>query len=332
MTNAVITAQQSSQGGDLGFKNRLINGGFDVWQRGTSFSPATNSTYTADRWWCVTDAVGTVNVTQVDVSAQGLNTQYALRAERSAGTNRWVVGTNLETNVTKALLGKTVTFSCKVRKGSGLNANVDVSVGTQSQEAKFGSLVDNGSFTITNASMNTSSFTQFTTTFFIPASSTATGFKVEFSATQAGGTGVYFEIAEVQVEVGSAATGFDYRFYGTELALCQRYYYQRAYEGEGSAVCSNLGFAWTNSTYKWINVFFPVTMRATPTVVPASGAGAGFDGKLRYLTGTGSAAGNDVVPYSISAFPDRALFKSYNEAGAFTHYGVVGGYKAEAEL
>lgn len=332
MTNAVTTAQQGSTQADVGFKNRVINGGFDVWQRGTSFPSAVHTSYTADRWWVVTDGVGTVNVTRNDISAMGLSSQYSLIAERSAGTNRWVVGTNLETNVTKALLGKTVTFSCKLRKSSGLNSDIAITVGTQNQEAKFGSVINGGSFTVTNGSLNATSFTQVSYTVIIPANSAALGFKIEVSATQAGGSGVYFEVAEVQLEVGSAATGFDYRFVGIELPLCYRYYYQKPYEGEGSAINSNIGIAWPGTTYKWINTFFPVPMRAAPTVTPASGAGAGFDGKVRYLTGTASGAGTDLVPYSIGAYPDRVLIKSYNEANAFTHYGIIAGYKAEAEL
>lgn len=38
-------------------RNKLINGGFDVWQRGTSFN--SGSTYNADRWWGNNSAVTT---------------------------------------------------------------------------------------------------------------------------------------------------------------------------------------------------------------------------------------------------------------------------------
>jgi hypothetical protein len=80
-----------------------------------------------------------------------------------------------------------------------------------------------------------------------------------------GTNGATFYLTGVQLEKGSTATSFDYRPYGTELALCQRYYYQLMYEDSGvnnyfyrtySAAAAN----YTNSL-----VPFPVTMRAIPT-------------------------------------------------------------------
>ena len=110
-TAGITTAYIGSvnDGPVAGLKNMVINGGFDIWQRGTSFT--THNTYTADRWWMVTDSVGTVTISRQDISTQGLGSQYCLRAERSVGTNRWVVGTQLETSVLKSVLGKRITLS-----------------------------------------------------------------------------------------------------------------------------------------------------------------------------------------------------------------------------
>ena len=49
------------------FKNKLINGNFNVWQRGTSFSTTTD--YTADRWWLSHNAT-TCSVAQTTSTAQ----------------------------------------------------------------------------------------------------------------------------------------------------------------------------------------------------------------------------------------------------------------------
>jgi hypothetical protein len=70
-----------------------------------------------------------------------------------------------------------------------------------------------------------------------------------------------FYITGVQLEKGSTATSFDYRPYGTELALCQRYYY-RIQEG-GFA---RLGVVPSTNTNRESPIFFPVTMRSAPTV------------------------------------------------------------------
>ena len=74
-----------------------------------------------------------------------------------------------------------------------------------------------------------------------------------------GVAGATFEITGVQLEVGKNATDFERRHYGEELALCQRYYWQQE------------NFLWLYSLdaahgYVRANVFYPVEMRAAPTV------------------------------------------------------------------
>ena len=69
-----------------------------------------------------------------------------------------------------------------------------------------------------------------------------------------------FKIALVQLEAGSAATTFDARSVGTELALCQRYYTKQSIMNYGYASPSTGGFA-ARQVY-----LFPVTMRTAPTV------------------------------------------------------------------
>jgi hypothetical protein len=75
----------------------------------------------------------------------------------------------------------------------------------------------------------------------------------------------------VQLEKGSTATSFDYRPYGTELALCQRYYFKTFAQGTAPAqnVAANnqiLVSISPASTYI-AGSMFPVTMRTFPTVV-----------------------------------------------------------------
>ena len=258
-TNGIAwsTAQTSS-------RNAVINGGFDVWQRGTTFNAISNTNFCADRWWVVTDATGTVNITQQAISSQGLGFTNCLRAERSAGTARWVVGTNLETSVVNRFKGKTVVMSFYVRKGSAFTANLDIVFGTKSTEARFGSNVDVTATTIANASINTTTFTRFTTTLAIPSGTAGLGFSVEFAAaSQAGAANAFFEITGVQLEVGAVATPFEFEDYGTTLSKCERYYQK---------FVTRVEYNNSSTTSTYIDWQFKTSMRATPTVINNGGA------------------------------------------------------------
>ena len=101
-----------------------------------------------------------------------------------------------------------------------------------------------------------------------------------FSATGAtsvvGTNGATFYITGVQLEAGTAATAFERRSYGQELALCQRYYWRGSYYGSGHGDTTNLALA---------AVSLPVTMRATPAVTNDSdSSGIVANGNLYNLT------------------------------------------------
>jgi hypothetical protein len=76
-----------------------------------------------------------------------------------------------------------------------------------------------------------------------------------------GTNGATWQVSGVQLEKGSTATSFDYRPYGTELALCQRYYQT-----------STVFVSASTDTYYGIWAF-KVSMRAAPTI---AGGAAGF--------------------------------------------------------
>ena len=77
-------------------------------------------------------------------------------------------------------------------------------------------------------------------------------------------------VGSVQLEKGSTATSFDYRPYGTELALCQRYYYRITGSGYfGTALIRS-----TSSSVSY--TAFPVTMRINPTSLEQTGTAADY--------------------------------------------------------
>jgi len=123
-------------------------------------------------------------------------------------------------------------------------------------------------------------------TFSLGAGSTYTGTAGAWSGTTyvqgtsstsvVGTNGATFYITGVQLEAGSTATPFEYRQYGTELSLCQRYY--QKYTSANGAIFRGQGTITGNSNY-WMP--FAVVMRAAPTMsvgspVYSNASGAGW--------------------------------------------------------
>jgi hypothetical protein len=88
-------------------------------------------------------------------------------------------------------------------------------------------------------------------------------------------------ITGVQLEIGVSATTFDVRSYGTELSLCQRYYYKIKAE----AIATTFGAGYCSSTTTvTCTTPFPVTMRIAPTALEQSGTATDY----RVVSGGGS--------------------------------------------
>jgi len=103
-----------------------------------------------------------------------------------------------------------------------------------------------------------------------------------------GTSGATWYVTGVQLEKGSTATQFDFRSFGTELALCQRYYSQAV---RGAYPGSFAGQAYSVAGIT-CSLQFPVTMRATPTL-------------LVYYNGTVNAVGNINTAGSVSITPGQ---------------------------
>jgi len=228
------TVEQNTGGAVAPFvagKNKIINGDFGVWQRGTSFTVTTTKTYTADRFaseFSGTGATRTVSqqtFTPGAAPVAGYEGQYFLRYNRSvAGTSPTDYLTYRVENV-QSFAGQTATISYWAKAASAMSL-VDV---TFYQE--FGS---GGSATVTTSTGTqaiTTSWVRYTTTVAIPSISgktigTSSDLSIYFALPQSGT--FTFDIWGVQVEAGSVATPFTTAT-GTlqgELAACQRYYYQ----------------------------------------------------------------------------------------------------------
>ena len=134
-----------------------------------------------------------------------------------------------------------------------------------------------------------------------------------------GTNGATFYITGVQLEVGSTATSFDYRPYGTELQLCQRYYYKVKQDGVASARLGNFGQAYATTTAGVITNF-PVEMRTSPTAVEQSGTA----GDYRLY----NSAGSSLVCTAVPAFGNAG--KWYAETSMTVASGLVAGNATNA--
>ena len=101
----------------------------------------------------------------------------------------------------------------------------------------------------------------------------STGLSVTGATSLVGTSGATWYVTGVQLEKGSTATSFDYRPYGTELALCQRYYYRL------TVTASNTTFAlggFHDTTNFQSEFHLPVLARTAPTGIEASAGGTFF--------------------------------------------------------
>lgn len=260
-------------------KNTVINGGMDIWQRGTSISVAASSgiTYTADRWCLNTGANQAMTISrQATGDTTNLpNIQYCTRFQRNSGqtgTGGLFLSQSIESVNSIPLAGQTVTMSFYARKGANYSAassalTVLVYTGTGTDQNQLSGFT--GSATpISGTATLTTTWQRFTFTGTISSTVTEIASTFYFTPVGTAGAADYYEVTGVQLELGSTATTFS-RAGGTiqgELAACQRYYQVIAGQIVGGNFPIVTGYASAASQTPRFPISFPVTMRVTPTM------------------------------------------------------------------
>jgi len=288
VANSSVSTGVSWAGNIAAGKNAAINGAFDIWQRGTSFTPTVHQ-YCADRWDM--GRFGGVSGAQITQQASGLTGfQYAARLQRQSGntgTQAVAMITGIETKDSLRFAGQSATLSFYARAGANFSASgsaftAQIITGTGTDESPWAGFT--GQTTNSTNVTLTTSYQRFTYTVSIASNTTEIALQLYFTPTGTAGTNDYIEITGVQLEQGSVATPFS-RAGGTlqgELSAAQRYFFKcNAQEAYGTAQSA------TQAEYV---LRLPVTMRTTPTItIPAT---YGFDNfGLGTKTGTSNTAG-----------------------------------------
>jgi hypothetical protein len=283
-----------------GFKNRIINGAMVIDQRnaGASVTP-TNGQYTLDRWGCYAFGSATSKYT-VQQNAGSVTPPAGFRNYLGVtSTSAYSVAAGDITSVYQIIEGfntadlgfgtanaATVTLSFWVRssltgtfggafKNNAINRSYPFTYTISSAntwEQKSVTVAGDTTGTWVGATNGSGLFIIFSLGTGSTYSSTAGAWVAGdfYSATGAtsviGTNGATLYITGVQLEKGATATSFDYRPYGTELMLCQRYFVK--WTGDSSAT----GFPMVGTgnisapTTAIIFIPTPAALRTTPTV------------------------------------------------------------------
>jgi hypothetical protein len=248
-------------------KNKIINGDFGIWQRGTSFTNLTAGSYSADRW-----IVQTANNT-IDVSRSTFSPGTAPVAgyESSFFATIGIDATDTDARFSQRIedvrtfAGQTITVSFWAKSTITTDA-----IRFLRLNQTFGSGGSAAVVTQTSAITLTSSWARYAVTVAVPSIAGKTigtssflsiGIDAKVSTAQT------LDLWGVQVEYGSIATPFQTAT-GTiqgELAACQRYYYRNTPGSTfGNVTTSGIVYATTTC---FAAIQMPVQMRITPTLM-----------------------------------------------------------------
>jgi hypothetical protein len=253
----------------LGFRNRIINGGFDVWQRSTSAAIGAGSYVAADRWYTYRSVAGSTFSRQ---TASLVGFQYSGRIARDSANTSTVnisCGQSIESNNSIPLAGQTVVFSFWAKAGANYSATSNIlRVRLLSSTTTNQNIVLNGGVTVIdqNATLTTS-WQRFSYSAVVGSSAVTLGTIFSYDPTGTAGAADNFEITGVQLEQNYQPTPFEQRPIGVELALCQRYYCVVA---SGSSFVGN-AVMHTADAFESI-IHLPTVMRTAPTLVATTGA------------------------------------------------------------
>jgi len=346
MTLAVNIAQSGSS--NVTFRNRLINGNMVIDQRnaGASVTPTAtggSGTYTLDRWnlyisqasklsiqqnaGAVTPPTGFGNylgATSLSAYSIGVSDYFFLyQAIEGFNTTDLAWGTASASTITLSFWVRsslTGTFGGSLRN-SAANRSYPFTYTISSAntwEQKSITVAGDTSGTWIGATNGIGMYVQFGLGVGSSLSGTSgawagANYLSATGATSVVGTnGATFYITGVQLEAGTTASPFEYRQYGTELALCQRYF--QVFGG------GLIGVTGTPTTTMYSNYPFPVTMRAAPTTSASAVFAFDTPGLATYTQSSASLGTNVVTTsgafFQLDNFTGLVATRAYNQSNS----------------
>ena len=339
-TATAITWAAAAGGGDVNYKNGLINGDFAVAQRGTSFTSTdslnNDDTYNLDRWYLLSDGNDIVDVTQSSTAPDDQLTSIALDVETA--NKKFGIAQIIENTNCTGLIGQTCTLSFKA-KCSAVDKLDNIKCAIVSWDSTADSVTSDlvsawgvegtnptlaSDWTYENSPANlnvTTSWATYSVSADIDTSSTTNVGVFIWSDVTDTTAGQFIYITDVQLEAASSATDFERVPYQFNLMSCQRYF----------EICGS-GFAGgTNSGGDAVDgsLFFKVSKRIT-----------GWSGAIEKTGGLAIPAIIGMVISSLSSVPKKGLdggYASMSMASTYTGTSHVSGYvtewfSADAEL
>jgi hypothetical protein len=280
---------------EKGNKNKIINGNFNIWQRGTSFDSTTtpansDDTYLADRWILLSDGNDAVDVTKQTGGGVDGETPY-IRMDVETVSKKFGILQVIENVNCQKLIGNAVSlsFEAKVSDATklsdiravvlawdstadtvtsdvisawgaeGVNPTLVANWTAENTAADLSVLTSWARYEIENISIDTASTTNIAVLIYendVATNDTA---------------GSLLEITNVQLEIGDEGTPFEDRSFQEELALCQRYY-EKSYlqadaPGTTSTAAGHLRIYASGFTRHCANyLHFNTLKRAIPTM------------------------------------------------------------------
>ena len=324
----------------MGFKNRIINGAMVIDQRnaGASVTLGSGGAYTLDRWrfysgqaskLSVQQNAGSVTPPAGFINYLGLTSlsAYSVLSTDSFTLQQKIEGLNVADLAWGTASAATVTLSFWVRSSLTGAFGGAIYNSAQTRSYPFSYTINSAntweqkSVTIagdTSGTWLTTNGTGIELAFSLGAGSTLSGTAGAWagayyaqptgSTSVVGTNGATFYITGVQLEKGSTATSFDYRPYGTELSLCQRYYERLGGDTAGDIWMSYYAAAGAQSVGQ--SLYFKAVKRAVPTAVkvgtwsvlncgqPVAAGGAGLSSASVYSS---SSAAGLVMFYTASS-------------------------------